>query len=70
MFQNFSSVMVLDLSIKEDKEQPLFLERRNKKPQNGFFAIDSHGRYIFVSILRFEIGLEKTKLLQFEDLGQ
>lgn len=68
-FENFSEVMVLDLSIREGEKSPSFPEGRSVKCQNGFFTIDSNGRYLFGSILEFEIGWAKTELLQFEDLG-
>ena len=43
---------------------------RIEKSQNGFFTIESKGRELSRSILRFEIGSTKTKLWQFEDFGR
>ena len=64
--ENFSGVMVLDLSIKENEESSLFLEGRNAKYQNGLFTIASYGQEISRSILGFEIGWAKTELLKFK----
>ena len=62
--------MILDLSLMEDEESPLFSERRSSKYQNEFFIIDSVDQDFSRPICGFEIGWVETKIIQFEDFGQ
>ena len=48
--------MVLDLSMKEGEESPMFFEGINEKYNKGFFTIDSNGQDLSGSILTFKIG--------------